>query len=268
MGLFDRLRGVLGGKPEAPGADESSAAIAGANPPDDDTAAFEQSFNRRYEFWRGVGALEDDVLTHLISPSFTGGPSWPTTRQAYRVVRRPGGAIVIATDGLSDPFSGVVGAGNGFEMELFVETTDIAQELHGGPGDVAPLARSWAFELVSQVAGSVAGAGGIVPQLDRYGVLSMELPGVSQSASIAAQLPKGYVTEDDALGILIGAPAPDFPTTIADMPLSPVRIVPVVLVTASELGVLRAGGAQARRELAEQLGAQPHGWRSTLGRAR
>jgi hypothetical protein len=265
MGLFDKLRGMVGGK--APDSAQASAAAAAASQtPDDDTVAFNESFNRRYEFWRGVGDLEDDVITHLISPSFTGGPSWPTTRQAYRVVRRPSGAIVIATDGLSDPFSGVSGSGNGFEMELFVETADIAPELIGGPGDVSPLSRSWAFELVSHVAGTVAGAGGIVPQLDRYGVLSMELPGVSQSSSIAVQIPASYVTADDALGILIGAPAPDFPTSIEGMPLSPVRVVPIVVVTARELELLRAGGAKARTDVAAELGAGPFGWRSSLGR--
>src|SRR5476649_1427459 len=47
--------------------------------------------------WQAVGTVERDVLTYMISPSFTGGPHWPSTRQAYRVVRRDG-SIVLATE--------------------------------------------------------------------------------------------------------------------------------------------------------------------------
>ena len=66
--------------------------------------------------WQTVGSVEQDVLTYMISPSFTGGPHWPSTRQAYRVVRRDE-SIVLATEGLSDPFDDAEGLGNGFEME-------------------------------------------------------------------------------------------------------------------------------------------------------
>ncbi|WP_419899002.1 Suppressor of fused protein (SUFU) [Roseomonas sp. USHLN139] len=229
-----------------------------------DAAAFQAGCDRRHAFWQAVGQVEDDVLTPLISPSFTGGPAWPSTRQAYRVVRR-GHALVLATDGLSDPFDGVQGAGNGFGLELFLETGDIAAEFAGLPGDVSGLSRSWAFELLSHVAGTVAGAGGILPQLERHGVLSMELPGVSRARSLPDQLPPGFVTEDDALGLLLGGPEPDFPTLIADMPLSPVRMVPVVLLKAAELTALRQGGAEARHRLAGRLAAST-GHRSSLGR--
>jgi hypothetical protein len=48
------------------------------------------------------------------------------------------------------------------------------------------LSRSWAFELLNNAAGTVAEASGILSELDRYGVLSMELPGVSESHAISA----------------------------------------------------------------------------------
>jgi hypothetical protein len=38
--------------------------------------------------WHSVGTVERDVIAYMISPSFRGGPDWPSTRQAYRVVRR------------------------------------------------------------------------------------------------------------------------------------------------------------------------------------
>lgn len=262
MGLWDRIRQLAGGgigiTPAA--AQEGAAAKAGEGRTVD--AAFAQSWQARDAFWAGVGRVEKDVLGHLISPGLMGGPQWPTTRQAYRVVRREG-SIVIATDGLSDPFDDGR-EGNGFGMELFVETADILPDHAGRPGDVSRLSESWAFELVSHVAGTVAGAGGISAQLDKYGVLSMELPGVSQSRAIGKQVPARYVTEDDSLGVLIGMPVEGFPVTVEGMPLSTVRVVPVTIITAAELEALRTGGAGARRALAEELARRGNHHRSAL----
>jgi hypothetical protein len=83
---------------------------------------------------------------------------------------------------------------------------------------------------------------------------------------IKDQLPDSFVTADDAIGILIGAPAPDFATQIDDMPLSPVRIVPIVLLTAAELGEIRAGDEETRNAIADRLAAMPNGHRSDIGR--
>lgn len=60
---------------------------------------------------------------------------------------------------LSDPFDDAEGKGNGFEMELFVETADIPAHARGPLSEVDPFKRSWAFELVEQVAKAVADAG-------------------------------------------------------------------------------------------------------------
>lgn len=240
MGVFDRFRGRDGAPPGG-----------GSTPGGDDAAS--RSFDRRHAYWSAVGTVESDVLGHLISPSLMGGPAWPTTRQAYRVVRRHD-TIVIASDGMSDPFdSPDAEPVNGFGMELFVETPDIAPDHAGQPGDISGITRSWAFELVSHVAGTVAGAGGILGQLERYGVVSMELPGVSRSSSLGPQIPPGYATTDDSLGVLLGAPVAGFPARIDDMPLSPVSMVPVTLVTADELETLRRGGTDARSTLATAL---------------
>ncbi|MDQ1077944.1 Suppressor of fused protein (SUFU) [Pseudoroseomonas cervicalis] len=261
MGLFDRLRALFGGQPATP--PSAPPAPAPESPPD--SAATEASQAARDAYWAGIGQVEGDVMAHLISPGLMGGTSWPTTRQAYRVIRR-GDSLILATDGLSDPFDRVTGGGNGFGMELFLETAEIDPALAGAPGDVSQLGRSWAFEILQNVAASVAGAGGVVPMLERHGVLSMELPGVSQAHSLPRQLPPGFATEDDSLGVLIGGPAPDFATTVPGMPLSPVLMVPVVLLRAAELETLRQGGAEARRALAERLAASPARHRSSLSR--
>ncbi|MCW4463032.1 suppressor of fused domain protein [Sphingomonas sp. BT-65] len=262
MGLFDRFRGLFGGAPVAP---DSPAHTPEPTP----NPALETSQARRDAFWSEVGMVERDVLGHLISPGLLGGPAWPTTRQAYRVVRRSGGAILIATDGMSDPFDGAeeVPPVNGFECELFIEVTDLPIEHAGTPGEIEPVKHSWAFELLTHVAGMIAKAGGAKQQFDHYGVLSMELPGVSRSDAIAAVLPPRFVTADDALGILIGGPAPDFPDRIADMPLSPVRLLPIVILTAAELAEIRAGDEDTREALAGQLGRTMSGHRCDFVRA-
>ncbi|WBV44833.1 suppressor of fused domain protein [Pseudoroseomonas cervicalis] len=262
MGLFDRLRALLGGRPAAP-----PGALAPGQAPEaaPDSAAAEASQAARDAYWAGIGQVERDVLAPLISPGLMGGPAWPTLRQAYRVIRRAE-SLILATDGLSDPFDGVSGGGNGFGMELFLETAEIDPALAGQPGDVSGLGRSWAFEILQNVAASVAGAGGVMPMLQRHGVLSMELPGVSQAHSLPRQLPPGFATADDSLGVLIGGPAPDFAVQIPGMPLSPAQAVPVVLLRAEELEALRQGGAEARRALAEALGGAPQRHRSSLSR--
>lgn len=215
--------------------------------------------------WESIGTIERDVIGHVISPQFLGGPAWPSTRQAYRVVHRPD-SVILATEGLSDPFDDVEGMGNGFGLELFLETAHLPDALQTRQAEVTAYARSWAFDILRTVATTVANAGGIAAQLERYGVLSLELPGASESAHLIAQLPPAYVTDDDAVGVLVGAPLPDFATDVRDMPLSPVSLVPVVLITAAELEGVRAGGRQAREALAEKLSANVNGHRSALDR--
>ncbi len=139
------------------------------------------------------------------------------------MVRR-GDTIILATEGLSDPFDDTEGMGNGFEMELFVETADIPEHAYGPVGEVDPFKGSWAFELLEHVAKTVADAGGITHQLDQYGTLSLELPGLSQSHHMGDQLPKLFVTDDDSTGVLLGAPEPDFSTQLDDMLFVPGQI--------------------------------------------
>jgi hypothetical protein len=174
--------------------------------------------------------------------------------------------IILATDGMSDPFDLIEGEGNGFGMELFLETSDIPAELAGEKGDLGDIMKSWAFSLLKDVADMVADAGGYVPMLDRHGVLSMEFSGVSESSPFSGQLSARFITGDDCVGVLVGRPDPDFPTRFDDMPLSPVRMVPVVLITAAELEYVREGGAAARRELTARLAASPSGHRADLNR--
>jgi len=214
--------------------------------------------------WSGIGQVETDVIAYLIPPAFQGGPAWPTIRQAYRVVRRPG-SIIIATDGMSDPYDDDSGE-NGFGMELFIETADIPAEFAGTSGNVADLKHSWAFEMLEHLAGMIARSGGIRDRLEEIGSMSSETPGVSESHAVAAQVPDRFKSADDSIGVLFGLPKPDFPDLVEDTPFRPVRLVPVVVITAAELEFVRAGGPDARHDLVERLAALPSGHRSDLKR--
>lgn len=236
--------------------------FGGGKPPRDPAALTHAALDA---YWSGIGMVERDVLGHFISPAFMGGPSWPTTRQAYRVVRRQG-AILLATDGMADPFDDDGEPANGFGHELFIETPDVLPEHAGNVGDIGAIKHSWAFEILNTVARTVAGAGGIAPQLERLGLLSVELPGASGAAAISDQVPSRFIADDDSVGVLIGRPAPDFPTLVPGTPLSAVHAVPVVLMTAAELEKVREGGAAARAGLADALAATT-GHRSCLTRA-
>lgn len=216
-------------------------------------AALKATCEGRDRFWSSVGEVEPDFISYLISPGLMGGPHWPTTRQAFRVIRRTT-SVIVASDGLADPFDGTDPYGNGFETELFIETASLPAETMTEPG-VEAFKTSWPFVLVENVARVVADAGGIRHDLDELGVISAELPGMALHPVIAEQIPQRFIAENETLGVLIGVPATTVPALMLDMPNATVRVPPIVLMTAAELGHVRAGGANARRQLLAHLAA-------------
>ena len=61
----------------------------------------------RKETWQELGTSEPLVLNDTVNPALMGGPKWPALRQAFRVVRRRTGGVILASDGLSDPFDDI-----------------------------------------------------------------------------------------------------------------------------------------------------------------
>ncbi|MHA6720965.1 suppressor of fused domain protein [Sphingomonas sp. RS6] len=239
------MRGVF--RSARPDTERSAAPPASAP-----ASCADRSADARARFWAAQGPSSDRILSS--SPD---GSTWPGGHEAYRLVHR-GSAILLATDGLSDPLDESAGA-NGFEIELFIE----------GPGEGEPsqvAGDGWMLEVLRRVAAIVIEEGGILRPLDRHGPIPLELTNVSRSAAIAARLPAHFLTADDVLGVMIGGPAPDFPTVIEDMPLSPVRVVPVVLLTAAELGEIRAGDSETRDAVIVRLAESGAGHRSDLQR--
>src|SRR6267378_911613 len=121
----------------------------------------EVSFERRAEAWARWGTLQDDVLTHLINPSLMAGPRWPAMRQAFRVARR-GPSVLVASDGLSDPFDEGTGADNlnGFGLEIFATSSDLIDRVPG----------SWVFDLVWQMSQLAAQRGDIAEMISKLEV--------------------------------------------------------------------------------------------------
>ncbi len=188
----------------------------------------------------------------MINPQFQGTPAWPNTRQAYRVVRPPK-SLIIASDGLSDPFVGTDITGQqGFGCEVYIE----APELAGA--DFETLRASWAFALIELLAQNVAHAGGLSLQIERYGVLSMELP-------LGGRFPPDWLTPGGTVGCLINLPVAGRPARI-DMPFGPVDICCVTLLTGGETCEIAGGGRQAREALAAGLAQTRGGHLSRLKR--
>ncbi|RZO54514.1 MAG: hypothetical protein EVA89_27825 [Sandaracinaceae bacterium] len=212
----------------------------------------EETFRARDAAWAACGAVDPHVLAPMINPAFTGAPAWPNLRQAYKTIRGPDG-IVLATDGLSDPFDDSwrdPPSQNGFAMEVF-GVTDV--EL--------PLTESWIFQIVAGFATQVAGHGHIHSLLDELGCISTELYDVP----IPDEARPRFVNAEGRVGVLVGLVAPPVPESVQG-PLSSIRLASLKLLTLPELKHIVEGGETARDELAERLRKTPHPLRSSLSR--
>lgn len=193
----------------------------------------------RRAVWATVGPVDDDVISYLVSPEFQGAPSWPTTRQSY-LVARPKGSALIASDGLSDLFAGTDSAEPGFGCEVFIECPDLAG------ATFEAVKRSWQFQLIENFARNVADMGGINGVLERYGVISMELPAPEST-------PERWVTARGSVGALVGIEVPDRPARCTLAPGVAIRLVALTLLLPDETEYVIKGGKAARGELAAIL---------------
>jgi hypothetical protein len=215
-------------------------------------ALVERSMSLRAEAWGRWGAVDGDLLTHLVNPALMGGPRWPAMRQAFRVARRES-AVLVASDGLSDPFD-AAGAPrvNGFGLEIFAWSPDPLGEVAG----------SWLWDMVWQMSQFAARHEGIGELLDELGVLTTELYDVRIPAERADRL----VNEAGRVGVLVAPAQAPLPARI-DGPLSPIRLVGLTLLTRAELAWVLEGGDAARTELAARLGRLADPQASSLARA-
>lgn len=207
----------------------------------------EQTYSARDQFVNGLGSADPDVLAPLINPSFMGGPMWPDLRQAWRVVRSSGTAIVLS-DGLSDPFSDDDDPNVGFGIEIVAESPDAMP---------AQMRESWLFDLVYQVSQQCAAHGGVGDLIEELGMISLELP-VSDAL-------KDVATSDDGAGVLLGVASPNLPQTVT-LPGGVVRLITAKLLWPSELEHAATHGKKGRENLAKKFAADGTHHQSSLSR--
>lgn len=172
----------------------------------------------RVQAWSQWGAVDSDVLTHLINPSLTGGPRWPAMRQSFRTARKDG-MVLVASNGLSDPWDDGRDE-NGFGLEFFAITSD--------PLDTVP--GSWLWDIVWQMSQFAAKRGDLAELLDDMGLLSTELYDVG----IPERHRSRFVNADGRVGVMLGMIEDPLPSSI-DGPLSEIRLVNVKLPARTRL---------------------------------
>lgn len=217
-----------------------------------DDPRYDSFFAARTKVWESLGSVDDDVITYIISPEFNGGPAWPTTRQAYRVVR-PARSLIIASDGLSDLFVDTTMEEPGFGCEVYLESPDLVG------ADFNAIRRSWQFSLIESFAQNVAHFGGINEELERVGVISMELPA-------PPGMPARWVTERGTIGALINISVPDRLTQCALEEGVNIRLVALTALLPDETEHVIAGRAAARGDVAGLLIASGTGLTSPANR--
>lgn len=217
-----------------------------------DDPRYDSFLAARTKAWESVGSVDDDVIGYIISPEFNGGPAWPTTRQAYRVVR-PEGSLIIASDGLSDLFVDATMQDPGFGCEVYIESPDLTG------ADFAAIRRSWQFSLIENFAQNVAHFGGIEDQLERLGVVSMEFPA-------PPGLPERWITPSGNVGALINIQMPGRPAECELDEGVTIRLVALTILLPDETKHVIAGRAAARAELAQKLVSSGTGLTSPANR--
>jgi hypothetical protein len=196
----------------------------------------QQTYAARDGYLRRLGEVDPLVLSHLINPSFTGGPRWPDLRQAFRVIRN-GTHTIVVSDGLSDPFNDQPEPNVGFGIEVLCETSD--------PIDGA-VQNDWPFWVAYDVAQQAAHHGAFRELIDELGVLSMEIR--------ARFGPDELTTDNGRLGLLLGVHPSDFPAQW-DFPAGKVKVVTVKVLHPSELAVVVAEGEAGRERLRDLFAA-------------
>ena len=242
-GLLAGLFRTSGAKAEQPGAPGMITI---------DDPRFERFFAARSQLWSTIGTVDDDVIAYIISPEFQGAPAWPTTRQAFRVVR-PAGSLIIASDGLSDLFVDSNMPGPGFECEVYLESPDLAD------AEFETIRDSWQFSLIESFARNVANWGGIDDQLERLGVISMELPA-------PPGLPERWITPSGNVGALVNIQVPDRPTVCQLDEGVTIRLVALTILLPDETDYVISGRAAARTELVQRLVSSGTGLTSPANR--
>lgn len=195
-------------------------------------------YDARNNYWKNVGVLESDVITHIINPAFLGMPAWPDLRQAFKVIRTDN-SVIIATDGLSDDFKDEKDE-NGFGIELFAETNDEKIITFG----LAELGKSWLFQLVFQAAANAANSGAYYNAINQHKYVSSEFWDID--------INKKFISDSDGVGVILGIERKSTPSTII-FENREILVVSITPLINSELNYIIENGKAGREALVEKL---------------
>ena len=200
----------------------------------------------RDAFYATLGEVDADVLAPLVNPAFMGGPRWPSLRQAWRVIRHAD-SILIASDGLSDPFED--------DDDVFVPRGHLLEVCIEAPlsaFDGGAVQASWLFDVIYQVSQNVADHGSIDLLVQRHGSVSMALD--------VQDAPMGLEDENGQVGVLLAQGTATIPPSLAT-PYGAVMLLTATVLQPAEMAHIgeAADKAQSRRDLAAALAASPTG---------
>jgi hypothetical protein len=181
--------------------------------------------------FRSLGELEEAALVPIIM----GGPLWPGQRRAWRIIHRPGGRTLLATEGMSDPFIDQDEPSAGFGLELVIETDE----------PVGSAAGSWPLRLLERVADEVAEYERVRAWLLK-GLASMEVSG--------EDMPEALVTSEGRVAVLLGVESKGIPRGFIT-PAGEVRLVTVKALLPAELSYMLDQGRAGPAELAKRFAA-------------
>jgi hypothetical protein len=212
---------------------------------------YEQTVNARKAFWKKIGTVDPYVLSYFLNPALIGSFGWSFVRQAFVKVETPN-TVILASDGLSNPFDALDEPNQGFSLECFIESDDPALRK-----SFTDLTEVWQLQLLYNVVHHIAGHGGIKELLERHGLLSMEL------SSIDVMEP--FRDEEGRVGVLLGLDSIHIPPSI-EGPASNIRLVSIKILTSRELQYVLRHGDAGRKKLARLFREQGSDHLSTLNR--
>ncbi len=184
--------------------------------------------------WSAVGDVDDYVVGHVINPAFMGGPRWPAMRQSFLKVTLPDGLVLMASDGLSDPYDDDESPNTGLGVEVYwiAPLSDVP---------VGDLAGHWQFSALYQLAQNIVFNGSPVNALGKYGAISMTISPTETAPDDWYDSP-----QDIEMGSVFGMTLAGVPREV-ELPGGTVRLAGAAPLRPDELDAVLGEDGQAIR---------------------
>ncbi|QRN92987.1 suppressor of fused domain protein [Archangium violaceum] len=213
--------------------------VTGPSPLSDEERAYKRKCSElldpppaaRRAAWKSLGTLDE-----LVVAPRGGSYEFPAYRLDWAIIHRKAGCILLASEGLSDPFIAKLEPSVGFGLELVLETEGTELPLDAIEG-------SWPYNLLERVSQEVV-AHEHVREGAKAGLLVLEVAGKGMPASL--------VTKEGRVGVLLGLESRTLPRQFPT-PFGDVRLVTVKALLPAELAYVSKRGAEGAAELARRF---------------